>query len=935
MSTSDYKAVELTEKSELFGSGGNSNGEESKSSSSSSIGNAKPKNAVTLDCLYGFINLVILAPVAVSFTSIIFSHPIFAKILPSLTKLVLFSSACHQIAFSMFSTLPFAIGQVQDAGLIFLSAMAFTMVESMLEEGKTEDEIVSTVVVVLSVSTFLLGIVLIIVGKLRLAVIVQYIPVPVIGGYLAFIGFFCGKAGITMMTGLESSGFEMIYEMFDSTKMIMLWLPGVILGIGMYLSLRNFQSPYVLPIYMGFMLLLFYGLLFFNGLSLEDAREAELISSLSEAQPFYESWKYYDLSLVSWKQLPTQFFRWVGMFIVVAFSSSLDVAAIEMELGVPLDYNKELQTVGISNCFSGFLGGFTGSYIFSQTIFTMRRNVQSRISGWTVVIGELIIITFPFSITSYIPKLFFGSFLTLIAVDLMYEWLITARKKIMGIEFAVCWLTFISIQFTGVEGGLVLGILFSMVGFVVGYAKSTTVVPRFISSKVVRTFKERAILIENRAKLVTLSLEGHIFFGSAMKILEDVKSRVIFQEEEDSESSESSQKKINKSKTSDGKSSHVPVAAQDIIDENNSIYASADAETGLRSRITYSPSKSQKRPVLKKTFSFVGRDSGSSYGAVDDNDSDLFNENNKSKEVIASTEYLVLDFASVFGVDATAARSCFLMLVQLMRTANVVVVFTGLSTHIEDILRVNDVITSEDIVIPLLDDALEWCEERMLLKHNSNTSSKENIVEGRGQLRDPSYYASASNRRLKSIDNLNNLNTRDSLLSMSKGGDNEVLQHVGALRHILEDYLGVVNDRDNVKHSLSSSVLAKYFDRNVVNDGAVVFDIRQSADYVYFLEDGEIELVKINRTVAESDGKNSEIIERANKINTGGIFGEAEFFLNALHSVRALAVRHSTFWTLSHANFRLMELENPQLCLLIQHLLIKSLCVGSTTVNVV
>jgi hypothetical protein len=32
--------------------------------------------------------------------------------------------------------------------------------------------------------------------------------------------------------------------------------------------------------------------------------------------------------------------RLIGMFLVVAFSSSLDVAAIEMEMGLPLDYNR-------------------------------------------------------------------------------------------------------------------------------------------------------------------------------------------------------------------------------------------------------------------------------------------------------------------------------------------------------------------------------------------------------------------------------------------------------------------------------------------------------------------------------------------------------------------------------------------------------------------
>ncbi|CAN0497868.1 unnamed protein product, partial [Laminaria digitata] len=65
----------------------------------------------------------------------------------------------------------------------------------------------------------------------------------------------------------------------------------------------------------------------------------------------------------------------LAMTVVVAFSSCLDVAAIEMEMGTPLDFNGELQTVGWSNAVSGLLGGFTGSYIFSQTIFNLRAGV--------------------------------------------------------------------------------------------------------------------------------------------------------------------------------------------------------------------------------------------------------------------------------------------------------------------------------------------------------------------------------------------------------------------------------------------------------------------------------------------------------------------------------------------------------------------------------
>ena len=41
--------------------------------------------------------------------------------------------------------------------------------------------------------------------------------------------------------------------------------------------------------------------------------------------------------------LPSVLLTWLAMVFVVAFSSSLDVAAIEMEVGHSLDYNHELQ----------------------------------------------------------------------------------------------------------------------------------------------------------------------------------------------------------------------------------------------------------------------------------------------------------------------------------------------------------------------------------------------------------------------------------------------------------------------------------------------------------------------------------------------------------------------------------------------------------------
>ena len=77
--------------------------------------------------LFGLITTIVVTPVMIGFAAIIFRHHAFhadPAVYAQLVKLVVFSSAVHQTAFTTCSSLPFAIGQVQDAGLIFLSKIA-------------------------------------------------------------------------------------------------------------------------------------------------------------------------------------------------------------------------------------------------------------------------------------------------------------------------------------------------------------------------------------------------------------------------------------------------------------------------------------------------------------------------------------------------------------------------------------------------------------------------------------------------------------------------------------------------------------------------------------------------------------------------------------------------------------------------------------------
>ena len=133
-------------------------------------------------CVVGLVNSIVAIPVTLSFAAIIFKAPFFAPYLGALVKLVFLSSAIHAAVFSAFSTMPFAVGQVQDVGLIFLSAEASGVAAYCAARGASPAETLATVLVVVSCSTALVGLLIVATGALRLASLVQYVPLPVIGG---------------------------------------------------------------------------------------------------------------------------------------------------------------------------------------------------------------------------------------------------------------------------------------------------------------------------------------------------------------------------------------------------------------------------------------------------------------------------------------------------------------------------------------------------------------------------------------------------------------------------------------------------------------------------------------------------------------------------------------------------------------------------------
>lgn len=94
--------------------------------------------------------------------------PAYQSFLDPMAKLALFASAIHQLVFTLKSTLPFAVGQVQDVGLIFLSAMASSIATICLDNDRSKAEALGTSLLTLAISTALVGLGTFLIGAARL-----------------------------------------------------------------------------------------------------------------------------------------------------------------------------------------------------------------------------------------------------------------------------------------------------------------------------------------------------------------------------------------------------------------------------------------------------------------------------------------------------------------------------------------------------------------------------------------------------------------------------------------------------------------------------------------------------------------------------------------------------------------------------------------------
>jgi SulP family sulfate permease len=786
-----------------------------------------------------------------------FSEQVYAPFMPSLAKLCLLSSATHQLIMSVFSTLPFAVGQVQDAGLIFLQRMTTRIARRLVDEGEPDNVVVSTALTATALSTATLGLCLIFIGRMRLARFMSYLPMPVVGGYLGYIGFFCLEAGISICTG---EPFESIadFAQLANWHSFLLCVPALFAGALFCWVARRFEHFAVLPGTMLAVPLLFYIGLGMSGHDLQDARDVGLVGAVREPAEWDHVLDLFDFSVVRWDCLPAQIPIWLGMVVVVGFSSSLDVAAIEMDMAQPLDTDRELITIGMSNTLSGLLGGFAGSYIFSQTIFTYRTKCNTRLIGWIVTAAELTVFFMSADPLMYVPLFFFAATLTFIAIDLMLEWLVEVREKLMWYEYLILLGTFFSIHIFGLNLGLAVGLGLSILSFAISFASERMNVMQRVykRSRVIRPASQRQVLAVHRDKILCIELRGELNFMSATQALATITENLNMGQEEDA---------TNPSPAAHPTEHGVHGFLKKIFSKRKTHARRNSLSHGASERASLLEHGATNGSVGGVFDSGRSSTTGSAMASPVLGHPPMQAPGNLNEEDVPS--FVILDCSLITRIDASAARTCFLPLQRIADQYSVCVVYARLGEEGENLLRVHGALDGEHIALFAdVHAALNWCETTLI--------------------------RAATRGNHEEVWQFSRMAARPSFIEYTGG-----LTIAGVLRQILDL-------PESSSHNIE--LITEYCNEIHFDRGDEVYGVGDPSDRFYVLLKGKVLAL------------DQDLSKPSISLQPGAIFGYVDY---QLHQPRSFSVEAGTDCVVCvferHAVEKLAE-ERPALCLLLE-----------------
>ena len=384
-----------------------------------------------------------------------------------------------------------------------------------------------TAVAAIAVCALVVGIVLFLVGSLKLGGIIRFIPYAVLHGFLAGVGVSLVFFALSLATGSRVT-IHHLSPLWGEGALLE-WGPAVAYGVVLFFMTRRWKSPLLLPGILVATVLFFFAATRLTGIDTATAMaHGWILGPFDQDARLWPPLHVADLSRVEWPLLLQQW----ELFGLIALVSVLDLLACsagrEATTEQEEDTNGILRANGVANILSGCSGGYVGYEGVGGSTLSHKLGTPGRTPALTCAAIAAIIMISGMSILSTVPTVMLGGLVTFTALSLAAEPLFGSRHRLPRIEYALVWCVALAVTFFGVGGGAACGVLVSLGVFVVSYSRLSVI--RFsgtganIRSVVSRSPAADHWLARAGDGIRILRLQGYIFFGTVHALVTQIRA---------------------------------------------------------------------------------------------------------------------------------------------------------------------------------------------------------------------------------------------------------------------------------------------------------------------------------------------------------------------------------------------------------------------------
>ena len=482
------------------------------------------------DLTGGAVSTLVMLCYAMSLGTMIFSADL-ARYAVLGVPTALVSCVVTALVIALTSSMRLNIGGPDSNATAFLAGVAAGVASSVRADGGSPQTLLLTVLIAIALCSIVTGLVLYAIGSTKRSRSLQFLPYPVVGGFLAGTGYLLLAGAFRVLTG-ASPHWRTLALLVHLHWLA--WVPALLVGALATILVRTWKHAAALPLVLALGIALFYVLLHAAGLSADDARSMGLLlPRVAMHLPRLPEWHLsapLAQASIDWPAIGAHLPETLVVTSASAITILMNSTAIGAATGEDIDLNREMRAAGIANVASGLLGGMVGYQSFNRSMLNARAGATTRVAGVFASLACLVVLAVSPDLAALFPVPVLVGLQVYMGLRLLMEWLVRAYAKLNWYEYLLVPVILAVIAGYGVIAGVAAGVVAACVMFTLLYGRVSCIRMEFDTgtrtSTVERSIEETQQLHRLRTQVCGLCLQGFLFFGTANSILQRIRERL-------------------------------------------------------------------------------------------------------------------------------------------------------------------------------------------------------------------------------------------------------------------------------------------------------------------------------------------------------------------------------------------------------------------------